>query len=110
MIRSVFLIWLAARREWGALGDLDGDDGWTTERWFEALTPYFEQYGSIEIGGEARNPGLVVIAEQADRWDVRQVILDPDDDRSWSIRAEVDLAASDAEGEAVVHVRDVAPT
>ena len=34
---------LAARRQWDALGDLDGDEGWTPQRWFDALVPYFDR-------------------------------------------------------------------
>ncbi len=30
-------------------GDLDGDDGWTTERWFEAMAPYFAEYEHLGI-------------------------------------------------------------
>ena len=39
--------------------------------------------------------------------EVRQAFDDPDGDHDWGIRAEVDLAASDAEGAAVVRVLDV---
>ena len=31
---------LAARRRWAELGELDGDVGWTAERWSAALEPY----------------------------------------------------------------------
>ena len=37
-------------------------------------------------------------------WTVRQIFDDPDGDHDWGISAEVDLAASDEEGRAVVHV------
>jgi hypothetical protein len=38
------------------------------------------------------------------------VIDDPEGDHDWAISAEVDLAASDEAGEAVVAVTDFAPT
>ena len=101
---------LAARREWGALADLDGDEGWTIERWFETLTPYFDEYGSIGVGADARSPALLQIDEQSDRWRVRQIIHDPQRDHGWSMSAEVDLRASDAEGEAVVRLISVGET
>jgi hypothetical protein len=40
---------------------------------------------------------------------VRQVLDDPAGDRDWAISAEVDLAASDEEGAAVVWVTAVEP-
>ena len=46
-------------------------------------------------------------SEQPGKWTVRQVFDDPDADHDWGISAEVDLAASDAEGTAVVRVTSV---
>ena len=41
---------------------------------------------------------------QLDAWQVRQILDDPAGDHDWGITAEVDLAASDAEGDVVIHV------
>ena len=41
---------------------------------------------------------------------MRQVIDDPEGDHDWGITAEVDLAASDEAGEAVVAVTGFGPT
>jgi len=104
---------LAAARQWGALADLDADDGWTVERWYEAFTPFFDEHGAgaIGIGPDARNPGLLVVDEappgRAQTWLVRQILDDPAGNHDWSITAEVDLAASDEAGRAVVHVVSV---
>ncbi len=100
---------LAATRQWGALEDLDGDDGWTTEAWFEALTPFFAEYGQHGIGSgpDARNPALLLVDEQADRWVLRQILADPNEDHGWSIGGEVDLRASDEAGTAVVRITSV---
>ncbi len=38
---------------------------------------------------------------------MRQILADPAGDHDWGISAEVDLATSDAEGRAVVHIVDV---
>ena len=43
-------------------------------------------------------------------WRVRQILDDPDGDHDYSITAEVDLAASDEAGEAVVRVTAVGPS
>jgi superfamily II RNA helicase len=98
---------LAARRRWSELGDLDGAGGWTAGDWEEALAPYFETHGEVGTGANARGPHLLVIDELPGRWQVRQVIDDPAGDHDWAITADVDLAASDEAGEAVVRVTGV---
>ena len=101
---------LIALRRWHELEILDGEDGWTGERYFAAMAPYFETYETIGIGADARNPSWLQIDEQPDRWLVRQIIDDPDDDHAWSITAEVDLVASNEEGTAVVRITRVGET
>lgn len=101
---------LAARRSWGALGELDGDRGWSATRWAEALEPYFAEHDHMGIGPEARNPAMLLVDEGAEQWAVRQILDDPDGERAWSISAEVDLAASDEAGEPVVTILEVGET
>ncbi len=98
---------LAARRRWDELGALDGESGWDAAAWREALEPYFDEHGEIGIGPDARGPGLLLIEEQPESWLVRQILDDPAGDHDWHIGAEVDLAASDATGEAVLRVTAV---
>jgi superfamily II RNA helicase len=94
----------AARGRWWELGDLDGRDGWTAQTWQDALEPYFIEHGDIQTGPDARNPQLLVIDEHPGMWRVRQILDDPAGDHDWSINAEVDLAASDEEGTAVLRI------
>jgi superfamily II RNA helicase len=109
---------LAGAKQWGALADLDAGDDWTLERWYEALAPFFAEHGpgAIGIGPDARNPALLLVdespagAEPGSRtWQVRQILDDPEGNHDWTITATVDLAASDEEGTAVVHVTSVGP-
>ena len=100
---------LAARRQWGALADLDRDDGWDEERWFAAFEPYFAEHDSIGVGPDARSASMVAITEEPDRWVVHQIIEDPEGHHEWRILAEVDLAASDETGTAEVTVLAVGP-
>ena len=102
---------LAALRRWDLLGELDREAGWDGRAWRTALEPYFAEHGDgrIGTGPDARGPQLLTITEEPQRWLVRQVLDDPAGDRDWAITAEVDLAASDEEGAAVVWVTDVAP-
>ncbi|MGH3863970.1 DEAD/DEAH box helicase [Actinokineospora sp.] len=98
---------LAARRDYYALGELDGDSGWDAEAWSDALTPYFEQHSQIGTGPNARGPALLIIETEAERWLVRQIFEDPAGDHDWGFTAEIDLAASDEAGTAVVYVTAV---
>ncbi|WFE61066.1 DEAD/DEAH box helicase [Micromonospora sp. WMMD712] len=98
---------LAALRRWDLLGELDAADGWDADAWADALEPYFEAYDSIGTGPDARGPALLMIEQGRDRWTVRQILDDPDGDHDWRISAEVDLAASDEVGAAVVRITDV---
>ena len=100
---------LAALRRWETLGELDGADGWTADAWWEALEPYFTEYGEIGIGPDARGPALLAIEQGRQTWTVRQTLDDPDGNHDWAITAEVDLAASDEIGAAVVRITDVGP-
>ncbi len=59
-------------------------------------------------GPDARSAARVIVDEaptgQPGRWLVRQILDDPAGDHDWAIRAEVDLAASEEQGIAVVRV------
>ena len=50
-----------------------------------------------------------MIEQGRDRWTVRQIFDDPEGDHDWGISAEVDLAASDEAGTAVIRITDVGP-
>jgi hypothetical protein len=91
---------LAACRDLEQLTEMDG------EVWEEPLAGYFAEHASIGTGPDARGPGLFLVEEQPERWRVQQILDDPAGDHDWRITAEVDLPASDEEGELVL--RDVA--
>ncbi|WP_190822576.1 DEAD/DEAH box helicase [Saccharopolyspora pogona] len=98
---------LAARRRYDELGALDAEGGWDGDAWKDALEEYFEQHDEIGTGPDARGPALLIITEEPERWLVRQIFADPAEDRDWGISAEVDLAASDEAGTAVIRITDV---
>jgi len=95
---------LAALHRWDDLADLDGSLDWEA-----ALKPYFEEYGEIGIGPDARGPALLMIDAGRDTWTVRQILDDPNGDHDWGISAEIDLAESDEQGAAAVRVTAVGP-
>lgn len=99
---------LAALRRWDELGELDAESGWDAAAWAEAMAGYYAQHDEIGIGPDARGPALLMLDDSGrERWTVRQIIDDPAGHHDWSISAEVDLAASDAAGAAVVVVTEI---
>ncbi|MFD4022469.1 DEAD/DEAH box helicase [Streptomyces sp. NPDC058576] len=106
MFRRVELAALDRARD---LGELDGDAGWDEDAWGEALDAYWDAHEEIGTGPDARGPKLLKIEEDPAHglWRVWQAFADPAGDHDWGIKAEVDLAASDEEGRAVVRVTEV---
>ena len=98
---------LAALRRWDLLGKLDEESGWDADRWRAAMEQYYDQHHDLGTGPSSRGPLLFQIEERTGIWKVRQVFDDPAGDRDWGISAEVDLAASDEAGFAVVRVTAV---
>ncbi|WP_431929833.1 DEAD/DEAH box helicase [Amycolatopsis tucumanensis] len=98
---------LAARRSYAELGELDAASGWNDIEWEAALEAYYEQHDRIETGADARGPAMLIIEKEPEVWRVRQIFDDPAGDHDWGISAEVDLAASDEAGAAVVRVTAV---
>ncbi|MFF8786012.1 DEAD/DEAH box helicase [Streptomyces sp. NPDC015125] len=100
---------LAALDKVEELGEMDADSGWDVDAWGEAMDAYWDEYDELGTGPDARGPKLLQIQEDAEHglWKVRQTFADPNGDHDWGISAEVDLAASDEEGRAVVRVTDV---
>ncbi|MFF0312348.1 DEAD/DEAH box helicase [Streptosporangium sp. NPDC004379] len=96
MFRLVELVALEKEEE---LAELAPDVDWPA-----ALDAYYDDHEEVGTGPDARGPALLRIEEEKELWRVRQVIADPAGDGDWGIDAQVDLAASDEEGRAVVHV------
>ncbi|CAN5551934.1 DEAD/DEAH box helicase [soil metagenome] len=97
---------LAALQKDDELAELDPDVDWSA-----ALDAYFDEHEEMLSGGPARSPRLVTVDETdaaaSGVWKVEQTIDDPEGNHDWRIRGEVDLAASEEEGAAVVRITDV---
>ena len=97
---------LAALQKDDELAELDPDIDWSA-----ALDAYFDEHDEMLTGGPARSPRLVTVDETdaaaSGVWKVEQTIDDPDGDHDWRIRGEVDLAASEEQGAAVVRITEV---
>jgi hypothetical protein len=95
---------LAALQKDEELAELDPDVDWPA-----ALDAYYDDHDELLTGGAARSPALVEIDEKSEPgvWRVEQTLDDPAGDHDWRIRGEVDLAASEEAGTAVVRVTEV---
>ncbi|WP_285664861.1 DEAD/DEAH box helicase [Actinorhabdospora filicis] len=80
------------------------ETGLSEDEWADALDAYYDEHDVIGTGPDSRGPKMLSIEEKQGVWEVRQVLHDPAGDLDWAILAEVDLAASDEAGEAVVRV------
>ncbi|HEY9482990.1 MAG TPA: DUF3516 domain-containing protein, partial [Micromonosporaceae bacterium] len=100
---------LAALGHYDELGELDAESGWDADAWADAIEDYFDEYDTLGVGPDARGPALLDITVGPDTWAVRQAFDDPAGDHDWGISAEIDLAASDEAGVAVVRILDVGP-
>jgi superfamily II RNA helicase len=98
---------LAALRRYDELGAMDADAGWDADAWEDAIEAYFDEYDQIGTGPNARGPALLIMNQEPDRWLVRQIFDDPAGDHDWGFSAEVDLAASDEAGTAILTITDV---
>lgn len=108
MVRNALFrrVELFARRRWDELGTLDSGSGWTADRWAEVGHAYFDEHSDVGIDADARGPALLIVDRRPGVWHVRQILDDPAGDHDWGFDAEVDLAASDEEGAAVIRLVD----
>jgi hypothetical protein len=89
---------LAARRDVAALAEAELPGGLDDAGWSKALGEYFSVHATLGTGPQARAATWFDLAESPGRWQVRQVLDDPEGWHDTSIVAEVDLAASDEAG------------
>jgi len=89
---------LLARRAVNSLAEAESPGGLDASGWSEALERYFSVHPSLATGPQARSAALFEVVEQPGRWQVRQVLDDPEGWHDMAILAEVDLVASDELG------------
>lgn len=85
---------------------------WDEERMEEALKPFLEHYGEAPaFNHAARSPQHTHFEKLSPQhWQVTQTLLDPNDDKFWFIRAEVDLREHIPADEALLIVTDISDT
>ncbi|GAA4815740.1 DEAD/DEAH box helicase [Tomitella cavernea] len=112
MLRNAMfhLVHTIARRDWAALEQWEFDP--TADEWAEAFAPFFDEYGEMLTGPEARGPQMFSASETTNEdgeptWRLRQTLDDPDGDHGWALVAEVDMATSEESGEVVLDTLSV---
>ncbi len=97
------LVRALAKRDYAAAAACvrqDPDDPWDAPRFERALEPYHEEYAEILFTPDARNARRTLLkASGPRRWDVAQVLVDPEGDNFWAIEGAIDLSKQrDPEG------------
>lgn len=85
---------MAARRDIAGLVESEAPGGFDAAGWSEALEGYYALHPSILTGADARSTAWFGLVEHPERFEVRQVLDDPEGWHDAAIVAEVDLAAS----------------
>ena len=96
---------LFAAEEIPTLGDLDQPFGMGERRWRDVLARFHEEHDEILLDADARSTAYFVVDEAREAtnhvWHVTQIFHDADGDNDFRIEADVDLDATQDEGEAV---------
>ena len=87
------------------LGKLDGEWGFAQRRWRDALDAFFEEHEAIVVDGDARSMAYLSLDDADEKtehvWHAVQTFKDAEGDRDFAIVADVDLDATQEEGEAI---------
>ncbi len=96
---------LASQDKAAELGKLDAEWGCGEAKWRRALDAYYEAHEAVLIDADARSAAYLVIDDSDELtdhvWHMRQIFSDPEADHDFAIAADVDLDATQEEGEAV---------
>ncbi|HEX2163679.1 MAG TPA: DUF3516 domain-containing protein, partial [Thermoanaerobaculia bacterium] len=105
------LVRALAARDWeeaAAAVRQDAGDPWPPERFAAALAPYFDEYGELPFGPEARRHRLTTIRPAGPRrWQVAQALLDPADDGLWHVGGTVELPSEADLGRPLIAVERI---
>ncbi len=105
------LVRALARKDWEEAAERvypDAADPWDAQRFEAALAPFFEDYGELLSGAEARLHHLTQLKSTGPRrWAVAQTLLDPKGDGTWAIFADVDLTDTSAPDGPILRIRRI---
>jgi hypothetical protein len=87
-------------------GESPDETQWTPLRLQAALEKYHADHAAIRLDPDARNIRHTYVKPAPDnrRWQVRQMVIDPDDHNDWMVELDVDIALSRQNGEPVMRL------
>lgn len=86
----------------------DPEDPWTEERFEKALAPFYAEHARIVFGTEARRNDKTMIASLgAQRYRVRQILVDDADENAWYLEGEVDASAGLSRDEPLLLLQEI---
>jgi len=86
----------------------EGETRWDAERFERAMAPFFDEYGELLSGAEARLHHLTNLRPTGPRqWEVTQTLLDPKGDHTWAIFADIDLRDGGAPDGPILRIRRI---
>jgi hypothetical protein len=96
-MRTATFAWveLLARRSHVTLAERWGWEDWRIR---DTMRPYWDEYDSIGIDGDARSAQYFCLTEEPGRWHIEQTLVDPEGDGAWRLRASVDIETALADG------------
>ena len=72
------------------------------------MAPFFDEYGELASGSEARLHHLTQLKSTGSRqWEVTQTLLDPKGDQTWAIFASIDLRDGGAPDGLILRIRRI---
>jgi hypothetical protein len=90
-----------------ALSEASEANEWDYARFKDALAPYWAEYDAIQIGPDARSSAQLKIEHRESTWDLTQILLDPDEHRSWHMQFQIDIPASRDAGVPVLTLQSI---
>jgi superfamily II RNA helicase len=105
------LVRALARKDWEEAAErvfADAGDPWDAARFEAAMAPFFDEYGTLHSGAEARLHHLTQLKSTGPReWEVVQTLLDPKGDHTWAVFADVDLTDASAPDGPILKIRRI---
>jgi hypothetical protein len=107
------LVAALSRRQWEEAKECvrqaaDEEATWPAERFERALAPFFEQHERLVFDHQARLADKTRIDPAGEcRWKATQILVDPEGDNMWFIRAAIDLTDIETLEGPIIAVEDI---
>ena len=106
------LVRALARKDWEEAAErvFEGADEnrWDAVRFEAAMAPFFDEYGELASGSEARLHHLTQLKSTGPRqWEITQTLVDPKGDHTWAIFAGIDLRDGSVPDGPILRIRRI---